>query len=115
MLPIEKVKRFAGSLALASAVVAAMLVLLPSVFAQPDATGADPAAASSGATLLDVVKASGFIGYAILILSIGGVALVIDSFMRLRHDKLVPPALVEQTLELAKQSRFAESDPACVG
>ena len=64
-------------------------------------------------SLLDLVQAGGFVGYAIIVLSLVGVALVVDAFFRLRHDVLVPDSLTEQVLDLTGKGRFEEVLALC--
>lgn len=66
------------------------------------------AAEEKGKSLLDLVAAGGPIIYVILAISVVGVALIVHAFMLLRRDKLAPPALVDQTLNLTKRGRFQE-------
>lgn len=63
-------------------------------------------ASSDARTLLEVIQAGGIIGYAIIFLSMVGLALVIDAFMRVRDDRLVPPILLEKTTNQARSGQF---------
>ncbi len=66
-------------------------------------------------SLLDLVQAGGWIGYTIILLSMAGVALVVDGFLRLRRERLVPPELVKQVQELAAGRRFEQLLGMCRG
>ena len=68
------------------------------------ATGQDPAPVER--SMWDLVQAGGVVGYAIIVLSLAGIALVVDAFIRLRPTVLVPPALSESVLDLARKGRF---------
>ena len=99
--------------AIAGAVV--LLTLAGSAGAQVgDATttaGLDEGASRQG--LLQMIHAGGAVGYVIILLSIAGVALVVDAFVKFKEDKLLPPALVKQSLELAHQGKFSELRRVC--
>ncbi|MBM4018001.1 MAG: MotA/TolQ/ExbB proton channel family protein [Planctomycetes bacterium] len=59
-------------------------------------------------SLVDFIKAGKTVGHAIILLSFVGVALVIDSALRITPKKLVPPLLVRQAVSLAREARLAE-------
>lgn len=88
----------------------AVLVLGDAALAQ---SSDDTAQAVSSRTFLDLVQAGGLVGYAIILLSVVGVALIVDGFIRLRPEKLVPPSLMEQAQELARLDRFGELLNVC--
>lgn len=67
------------------------------------------------ASVLEVVQAGGWVGYAILLLSVVGLALVIDAFLRIRDDKLVPPLLAEQASNQARHGQFRQMLTTCEG
>jgi biopolymer transport protein ExbB len=71
---------------------------------------ADPPPADGGqtASLIDFIKAGGWVGHTIIVCSVVGLALVIDAFVHVRSEKLMPPGLAEQVLELSRQAKFAE-------
>ena len=71
----------------------------------------DPAAASR--SLLDLVVAGGPVGYLILLLSLVGFALVIDAFVRVRKEAILPSDLADETLKLAGRRRFDEVLSLC--
>jgi len=66
-------------------------------------------------TLLDNIKASGAIGYVIILLSIAGVALIIIFFVNIRRDALVPPDLLEHVEELLESGDTAQALEVCEG
>jgi biopolymer transport protein ExbB len=70
----------------------------------------EPAAQRS---LLDLVQAGGWVGYAIMLLSLCGVALVVDAFMRLKERGLLPPALADQIHVLTAKGKFEEVLALC--
>ena len=58
--------------------------------------------------MLDFIRAGGPVGYVIIGLSVFGTALVIDAFMRVRKDRLLPQGVAEEAGKLALQGKFAE-------
>lgn len=79
-------------------------------WAQPTSPDPPAPAATEEArqTMLEYVQAGGVIGYVIIALSIVGVALVVEGFLRLKEERLIPPAMVEQAAHLAQRGRFSE-------
>ena len=86
------------------------LVATDTIWAQGAGPATPPADAheTTSQSMLGFITAGGVIGYVIIALSIAGLALVVDSFVRLKADKLIPAALVEQTLQMAQRRRFGE-------
>ncbi len=81
-----------------------------------DAMAAEDTSVESGATsksILDFVRSGGAVGYVIILLSFAGVALVIESFFRLKEEKLLPTAQFEQCEELAQKGKFSEIMTVC--
>lgn len=78
-------------------------VCVAPLFAQND--GAD---APRQQSLLDLVRAAGWVGLLILLLSIAGVALAVNTLLALRADRLLPGSLRDQCMELAQRGRFNE-------
>ena len=95
-----------------AAVVVALFVGASTAAAQGDAA---PGGATSGRSLLSFVQAGGPIGYTIIVLSVAGLMLTVDSFLRLKSEKLLPPGLVQQSLDLAQRGRFSELRSMCKG
>ena len=58
--------------------------------------------------MFDFIKAGGVIGYVIILLSFAGVAMIINGFMLVREEQLIPSAIVQQAENLALQGKFAE-------
>lgn len=69
---------------------------------------AAPAAAASSRSLWDLVVAGGPVGWTILLLSLVAAALVVNGFLLLRPQLLVPPGLATSIVELARKGRFEE-------
>ena len=59
-------------------------------------------------SLIDFIKAGKTVGHTIILLSFVGIALVIDSALRVTSGKLVPPLLVRQAVSLAREARLGE-------
>lgn len=64
-------------------------------------------------SLLNLVQAGGPVGYAIIVLSLCGLALVADAFLRLKDQQLVPENLSEQIHDLTGKGRFEEVLSMC--
>lgn len=89
-------------------VVVALFVFSAAAYAQGDEAGV-----GTGGSILDLVRAGGPVGYAIIVLSLCGLALVIDSFLRLRDDQLIPESLATQVHEMTGKGRFEEVLSLC--
>ncbi len=74
---------------------------------------ADNAAGTQTRTLLDLLMAGGVVGFVIVGLSFVGLALIIDGFVRLRRDPLLPDALADEVIDLAGKGRFEEVLSLC--
>ena len=83
------------------------------VLAQTPGSLAEGAPAVVSRTLWDLVVDGGPVGYLIILLSLVGLALVVDGLVRLRRGELLPEALAEQILELAEKKRFEEILSLC--
>jgi biopolymer transport protein ExbB len=77
------------------------------------AQAGDAAPTSTRRTLLEHIHAGGAIGYFIILMSIAGMALIVDAFLRLKEEKLVPAPMVEQARQLAQRGRFSELLALC--
>ena len=73
-----------------------------------EAGGDDSATAPVSTSMLDFLAAGGVIGGVIVLLSFVGIALVIDGFVRLKPEKLLPPMVAEQAESLAAKGKFAD-------
>lgn len=85
-----------------------MLALLILSWLPSPLFGQDGTAAGSSQSLLDMVRAAGWVGVLLVLLSFAGVALAINVFLALRHERLLPTPLRAQCLELAQRGRFME-------
>lgn len=81
-----------------------------SAFAQ----GQPAPAAGGGTSFFDVyVKGGGVIGWIIILLSIASIALIIEHFVTIQRDKLVPPEIVVQLEEMIEQEQYEEALNIC--
>jgi biopolymer transport protein ExbB len=94
-----------ASVVVALAVVAGVMVLSGSALAQ-DAPVAER-------TFLDNIKAGGIIGYTIILLSVAGLALMIEHAVSLRRDKLIPPYVVSELEGLFDEEEYEEAMDLC--
>jgi biopolymer transport protein ExbB len=84
----------------------------PNPAAAPASTGGTEAPRPTS-MLMWAIKASGPIGFCLLLLSIYFTALVIRLFMEFRMTEAVPPALVEKLDTAIKERKFQEAYDAC--
>lgn len=87
-----------------------LVMMTCSVTAHAQGPVEEPAARHS---MLDLVRAGGPVGYAIILLSFCGLALVVDSFLKLKDQRLVPQNLAQQVHELTSKGRFEEVLSLC--
>ena len=59
-------------------------------------------------SLREFIQAGSYVGYVIIWLSFAGLALVIDSFLRIQSKRLIPPRLAQELVQLARQGKFEE-------
>ena len=97
---------FAMLLVLAAAV-------LPALGQDGDNNDAQGDAGGSSKSLLDFIRAGRVVGFVIIGLSLAGVALVIEGFLNVKTDKMLPPTVIHQANELARKGRFSEVLTLC--
>lgn len=61
----------------------------------------------------DLIAASGVIGWCIIVLSVVALAVVIESFVTLKRDKLAPPELIEEIRGLFDDEQFQDAMELC--
>jgi biopolymer transport protein ExbB len=95
--------------------VGVLAVLALGFFASSAFAQAQPAPSSGGGTsFFDVyVKGGGVIGWIIILLSISSIALIIEHFVTIQRDKLVPPEIVVQLEEMIEQEQYEEALNIC--
>lgn len=79
------------------------------------ATGEEPSKKldSKGSSFFEILAAGGIIGYLIILLSVAALALVIEHFMSIRANVLIPPDLAEEVLGLLAEGRLDEAKKLC--
>jgi len=60
-----------------------------------------------------MVKASGWVGALIILLSVAAVALVIEHLMTIRHAVLIPPSLGDEVRQLLAEGKLAPARQRC--
>ena len=75
--------------------------------------GAAPDAAGEERTFLDNIKAGGIIGYVIILLSVAGLALMIEHAVSLRREKLIPPYILSELEGLFDEEEYEEAMDLC--
>ncbi len=71
------------------------------------------APASQGHSFFEIVHAGGTIGYVIMLMSLGAVALMIEQGMTLRGKVLMPVGLAEQVRELLATGQVTRAEQLC--
>ena len=78
-----------------------------------DQTIEAPATKKRQSTFFDLIRASGVIGYVIILLSFVAVALMIEHAMTIRRDVLIPPGFGEKVLQSLTQGQFVPALQLC--
>jgi biopolymer transport protein ExbB len=92
---------------------AVLIVLaIPSIVAAQSAKPA-PAAEPADNGFLYMVKAGGWVGHTILLLSVVAVSLAIEHLLTIRRATLLPTGLAEKVRDLLRVGRIAEAEQAC--
>ena len=74
---------------------------------------ADPAAATIKLDPVEMIKAGGAIGYVIIALSVGMIALIIEHSLSIRRRALMPPGLAEEVHRLIGLGQFKQAEQHC--
>lgn len=110
-----------------AAVFLVVFFLLSSAFllyAQDAGGGAAPAAGGAGGaapaaapqhetTFFELLEAGGTVGWFIVLLSVAMVALIIEHFVSIRRDKLIPPEIVVELETLLEEEQYEEAMTLC--
>jgi biopolymer transport protein ExbB len=96
----------------AALLVAASFAASPS-FAQSSSRSAAAAADNSSAGFFDLIKAGGWVGHTILLLSVVAVSLSIEQLLTIRRKTLLPPGLAEKVRDLLRAGQPAQAEQAC--
>ena len=81
--------------------------------AQPPASSGSPATLVDEISLWTMIKAGGVVGFAIILLSLVAVALIVEDFLVIRRDRLLPDSLVEQLQGHLDQRNWQEAQRIC--
>jgi biopolymer transport protein ExbB len=96
---------FERHLLLGLVLVLSIVIVSGAAFAQDDPADSPP---ESRKTLLDFIRAGRWVGLVIIALSLGGAALVIEGFLHVKSDKLLPQSVSQQVEQLALKGKFSE-------
>ena len=97
-----------------AAVVLVAVSIVVGVLLTHTAWAAEAAADVEGErTFLDNIKAGGAVGYTIILLSVAGLALMIEHAVSLRREKLIPPYLLSELENLFDEEEYEEAMDLC--
>jgi biopolymer transport protein ExbB len=96
----------------AAVVLVAVSVMVGVLFAHSAWAGPAPVAEAER-SFLDNIKAGGAIGYVIILLSVAGLALMIEHAVSLRREKLIPPYLLSELENLFDEEEYEEAMDLC--
>jgi len=96
----------------AAVVLVAVCVVLGVLLARSAWAGAAPEP-EADRTFLDNIKAGGAIGYVIILLSVAGLALMIEHAVSLRREKLIPPYILSELENLFDEEEYEEAMDLC--
>lgn len=86
----------------------------PAGTVQVNTSGSGPV---GGATFIDVVKGGGFLGVvlwvAIFLASVAGIALIVDAFITVKANKIMPPALISRVQAAMEQGDVMKALQHC--
>jgi biopolymer transport protein ExbB len=82
-------------------------------FAQDSAPGSAAAAAAQDNWVTLLMKHSGPCGWIIILLSVVGVALIVEHAVTLRRDKLAPPHIIDEIESLMEEENYQETIELC--
>ncbi|MFK7961264.1 MAG: MotA/TolQ/ExbB proton channel family protein [Phycisphaerales bacterium] len=74
---------------------------------------ATEAVSDGGSTTGNLLRAAGPVGWFLILLSFVGIGLVIDAFIKIRREQLIPPVLEQTVLEMSQRGRFDEVHNTC--
>lgn len=77
----------------------------PSLFAQEEP--------ETSMSVLDLINASGPIGWAIIVLSVIALTIIIEHAVTIRRDKLAPPELIDELESFFEQENYQEALELC--
>ena len=98
---------------LAAAGVASLAVLFMASGAFAQDSGATYIPEEARITVGNILKWGGWIGIVIILHSIAAVALIIEHFMNVKRDKIVPPEIVDEIEALFEEEEYQEALELC--
>jgi len=96
-----------------AAVVLVAVSIVAGVLFAHTAWAAAPPDVETERTFLDNIKAGGPVGYTIILLSVAGLALMIEHAVSLRREKLIPPYLLSELENLFDEEEYEEAMDLC--
>ena len=69
--------------------------------------------AGAGGSKWETWLAAGPVGLIILLLSVAGLALIIENFVNMRRDRMIPPHLLQELEELFQQEEYEQAIELC--
>jgi biopolymer transport protein ExbB len=107
---VQETSMSASKLLILVLVVAVALVGLAGIAVAQDA---GDAAAPQTRTIGDNIMAAGIIGWLIIMLSIASIGFIIEHFVNIRRDKLIPPEIVQELEVLFDEEQYEEALNFC--
>jgi biopolymer transport protein ExbB len=93
------------------ALAATLVVALPSVSAFAQDAAAD---SSDGAiTVMKIIKWGGIVGGVVILMSIAMVALIIEHFVSIKREKIVPPEVIDEIEALFEEEEYQDALELC--
>lgn len=88
-------------------------IVSPLVAQTTSPKSAAPAVESTTPGFIDMVKAGGWVGHTILLLSVVAVSLAIEQLLTIRRGTLLPQGLAEKVRDLLRNGQAAQAEQAC--
>lgn len=95
------------------AAAAALILALPAVQAYAQDTGAAEASNDADLTVGKILKWGGVVGGLVLAMSVAMVALIIEHFVNIKRDKIVPPEVIDEIEALFEEEEYQEALELC--
>ena len=98
------------------ALAAGLIVAMPSLaaYAQDGAAAAGAAApGDENITVMKIIKWGGIVGGVVILMSICMVALIIEHFVSIKRDKIVPPEVIDEIEALFEEENYQDALDLC--
>lgn len=95
------------------AVIAAAFTAAPAWAQSAASQTASAAAAAPASGFFDLIKAGGWVGHAIIVLSVVAVSIAIEHLLTIRRTTLIPPGLPEKVRDLLRAGQVVQADQQC--